>query len=114
MISIQVDGDGIYSVCIQDGADLYQICHHGMTILQLAVRDNQESLVRFLLSEDVDPNYTPEESEYPLNIAIKNKNISIIQLLLQAKANVLTKDYRGKTSLDYAFETNDEIIQSIV
>ncbi len=114
MILVQIDQDGIYSVCIQDGSDFYQICHDGMNLLQLAVRDNQESLVRFLMAEEVDPNEIPSQTDYPINLAIKNKNLAIIQLLLQARANVLIKDHTGMTALDYAVESNDEMIQSIM
>ena len=74
-------------------------CDDGITILGIAVQNNDDKLTKLLLEENgADPNiYTSDLiGEYPLTIAIKNNNYNIVKLLLDNGAKVRYDEDSGE------------------
>lgn len=53
-------------------------------------------------------------SRTPLQIAIQNKNASLVQLLVREGADVTRQDYDGSTALHFAVESGQEDIVSAI
>lgn len=76
----------------------------GMTVLHLAVSAGQPALVADLLAYPAVPLDAPQHTHgrTPLHIAARKGCPDVIQLLLDAGANVFAKDTRGERPLDLA------------
>ena len=74
-------------------------CNDGITILGIAVQNNDDKLTKLLLEENgADPNiYTSDLiGAYPLTIAIENDNYNIVKLLLDNGAKVRYDEDSGE------------------
>jgi ankyrin repeat protein len=90
-----------------------EISTHGYSALALATHFNKEEAVRILLTHKADPDIPTqnEESLYPLQIALLNKNNAISKLLIEARADVNTIPSNGQTALHLAAQQgNIELI----
>jgi hypothetical protein len=84
---------------------------YGLTPLYVAVercnRVNGKSspyrvLITMLLDRGANPNLATRQNETPLMIAMKSKDLTIIQELLHAGADPHQENYRGETAIFYA------------
>uniref|UniRef100_A0A8D0GEC4 Ankyrin repeat and SOCS box containing 18 n=1 Tax=Sphenodon punctatus TaxID=8508 RepID=A0A8D0GEC4_SPHPU len=83
------------------------------TALSIACREakkleDQESylqICRLLIKYGADVNTTDEEEKRPLHKACKNANHSLVQILLQNKADVNAIDYNGSSPLSCTLQT---------
>ncbi|MEN5232404.1 ankyrin repeat domain-containing protein [Sphingobacterium faecium] len=90
-----------------------EISTHGYSALALATHFNKEDTVRILLTHKADPDIPTqnEESLYPLQIALLNKNNAISKLIIEAGANVNSMPSNGQTALHLAAQQgNIELI----
>ena len=67
-----------------------------------AASQNDAALVRELLADDGNPNQTDEDSRTALHYAALNGNLTIIAILIKAKAKLDPKDKLGNTPLHLA------------
>lgn len=76
------------------------------TALSLAAKSGDEDAVKALLRCGADPNHAVIDRKgnikLPLLLAVEQGYMAIAQLLLEAKANVNSRDHHGRTSLHYA------------
>ena len=70
--------------------------------LHLAVKNNNEQLVKYFLDKNYDPNEQNINGDTPLHLAINLKNANIVNLLLNDKGNVNIKNNQGITPYDLA------------
>ena len=90
----------------------------GATALTFAIKHATNNIVKELLDANAHPNIRDIRGYTPLMLAVKRRgnedeNISIVEHLLNAKANILLKNNkdRNMTALDYAInESSYEII----
>lgn len=68
-----------------------------LTALQAAVKGGYIETARFLLSAGADVNAAPRSSDPPLHIAARNQSAEMVQLLLDAGANIHVVSYEGVT-----------------
>ena len=78
-----------------------------------AIYKNDKKIVKLLLSNaNVDINLQNLKGKTALMIAVEEKHIELVKLLLDSEANVNLKDNDGKTALMLAIEKNyAEIIE---
>lgn len=85
---------------LEKGANLEARNREGKTALCNAVEKNQELMVRVLLGHGAAIN---SGVGYPLShIAVDNANVSMVDMLLRAGADIDAKDYDNKTALHRA------------
>lgn len=53
-------------------------------LLELAIEDNNDHIVKLIFDEKLDPNYLDINSVSPLNFAITEKHPNIVLIILQA------------------------------
>ena len=70
--------------------------------LHLAIKNNNEKLVKYFIDKNYSPNEQNIDGDTPLHLAIKLKNINIINLLLDDGGNVNIKNNKGLTPYDIA------------
>jgi ankyrin repeat protein len=71
-----------------------------------AARQNDAAQVRLLVANDGNPNQTDEESRTAMHYAAMNGNLTIIAILIKAKAKLDPKDKLGDTPLHLAADRN--------
>ena len=71
-----------------------------------AARQDDTARVRELVANDVNPNQVDEEGRTGLHYAAMNGNLSIIAILIKAKAKLDPKDKLGNTPLHLAADLN--------
>ena len=87
----------------------------GLTALGDAIADNQLEMVRLLLAHGADANAKAWRGTSMLQWAIAHaEDTNIIQLLLDAGANVESPDNQGQTAWDYAQQVNNPEIQDVL
>ncbi len=69
------------------------------TLLHTAIERSRANLVKYFLSKDIDPNKADSNGDKPLILAVKGDDISIVKLLIDAKALVNEKSQGGNTAL---------------
>jgi ankyrin repeat protein/uncharacterized caspase-like protein len=75
---------------------------NGNSFLHIAVHENNEELVKFLISKGADVNIKNNYGETPLQIAADKNNLEIITQLVSHDAEINIKDSSGLTPLDDA------------
>jgi ankyrin repeat protein len=70
------------------GVDINSQDNTQATPLMVAVRKNNEAVVKVLLDKKANPNIADNTKETPLFVAVKNNNKNIAQLLINADADV--------------------------
>jgi len=87
----------------------------GSNILHLAIRGNLPDLAVYLLSRGVEVDAVNDVGRTPLCQAIVKKHYSVAKVLLEAKANVGTRDILGNSALTYALrQGSDELSARIL
>jgi ankyrin repeat protein len=71
-----------------------------------AARQNDAAQVRGLLANDGNPNQTDQDSRTAMHYAAMNGNLTIIAILIKAKARLDVKDKLGNTPLHLAADRN--------
>lgn len=87
------------------------------TLLSYACKVRTPNLFSALIANDkIDLNLQiPETGDTPLITAIKNRNIAIVnQLINHPKTNINQKNYIGYSPLAYAVELNDENLINLI
>ena len=70
--------------------------------LHLAVKDNNEKLVKYFIDKNYSPNEQNILGDTPLHEAIRLKNRNIIQLLLKDGGNLTIQNKKGLSPFDLA------------
>ena len=71
-----------------------------------AARQDDAAQVRLLVANDSNPNQTDEDSRTAMHYAAINGNLTIIAILIKAKAKLDAKDKLGNTPLHLAADRN--------
>jgi len=81
-----------------------ELSTHGFTALGIATHFNKEDVVRYLLTHKADPNIRSQNGYqvYPLHTALSNNDSGISKMLIEAGAEVNTKQLGGLTPLHFA------------
>jgi len=98
------DGKKALELLLERGASANAVARPGITMLALAVMDENEEMVRLLVGRGADPNrFGPEECN-PLTFAASEGNADLVRLLLSkgARPNPVTRS--GLTPLRAALE----------
>lgn len=74
----------------------------GWNPLHCAVRNDQPTIVEYLLAKGADPNVVDWQGRTPLHFAARLDETTILKALLDAGANVNTRDHYGSTPLHWA------------
>lgn len=85
--------------------------------LNIAIRLNDISKVKQLINEGVDVNKRNTRSmvaSTPLMVAIQNKNIPIIKLILEQKPDLTIENAALNTALDYARKSKSQEIKDLI
>ncbi len=91
------------------GADIRKRDAKGYTALHIAIENEREDVLKYILSLGIkqnDVNSKTYENLTPLIIAVQKNNEKIVFELLAYGANKESKDKNGKNALDYAKEKN--------
>ena len=75
---------------------------NGNNNLQIAVKKHLADFVNYFLDKKIDINYQNKFGDTALHIAMNEKDIQIIKLLLNHNADLLIKNKEGKTPFDIA------------
>ncbi|CAH2560049.1 Ankyrin-repeat-containing protein [Cardinium endosymbiont of Oedothorax gibbosus] len=102
LLAIQRGHKRIASLLLVAGANPNIVNHKGYNALQLAIQQNRKDLVQLLLQAGA----TCSASLSPLRMAIERGSLPIVQLLLQQKQIIETKDKKGYTELYWAAKQN--------
>jgi len=95
---------------LQEGADVEERDGSGATPLWLAAKgakstaseQQRSECIQLLLTAQATVDALPITQETPLMVAAQRGSVAHCQLLLQARANVLRKDRRGRSVVDHA------------
>ncbi|XDD51868.1 ankyrin repeat domain-containing protein [Leptospira sp. WS92.C1] len=80
--------------------------------LFLAIKEGKEDISKTILHLGISSNSIDKEGNTPLHIAVINKQVLMIQLLLDSNASQFLKNLEGKSALDLAKESeNEELIR---
>ncbi len=110
--------DGLEKL-LQDQPDWKNITSPtGWTLLHYTamwVDKNREEIARTLITHEFDLNATTkDEGQTPLQLALKDRQAVLSQMLIEAGADLNMKDLKGKTTLEYALEFgNFEVLDMI-
>ncbi len=95
---------------IEDGADLNAIDKFGRTPLLSAIDHPEVALM--LLYSGADPNLPRSGASRPLDLAVSDGNVRLVEALLKAGADPTWKNDSGKTALDEAMLLKDESMRA--
>lgn len=102
LLAIERGHKRIVSLLLAAGANPNIVNHKGYHALQIAIQQNRKDLVQLLLQAGATCSTGPS----PLLMAIKGGSLPIVQLLLQQKQIIETKDKKGYTELHWAARQN--------
>ena len=94
---------------IENNAHVEIATFDGTTPLVLAIEENKPKIVELLIKEgkaNIYGVYAKETEKYPIYCAVKNKNLNIIEILLDNNFDLKRESY----ILSYAIENSDENI----
>jgi ankyrin repeat protein len=105
----------VYALITPD-LDINAMDYHGMTAIQLAVRDDNLEIMEILISNGADVNIAVTHRKYtPLHIAAYGKKIEIATLLINNGADVNQLDKDGATALHLAVRRgSDEMVNLLI
>ncbi|MEC4895827.1 MAG: ankyrin repeat domain-containing protein [Oscillatoria sp. PMC 1051.18] len=90
---------------LQKGVNINAIGSNGEAAIHKACRSQKILVVRFLLDMEAAPNIKEEERGLtPLMNAIEVRNLQLVQLLIEAGANVNARNYQGVTPIIMAIQ----------
>lgn len=97
MYAVENDCENIVKTLVENGANINSIPVGGESALITAVCKGNENIVKILLENGADVNYESYNGT-ALKLAIENKNMSLVKLLIDNFANldVLDKEREGK------------------
>lgn len=81
------------------------------TYLHLAAQYDRIEMCQLLLKHNLDVNLTNREGETPLHMAVRGRNVDVVQLLLQHGAENIANE-QGQTPIDLAIELRDQAVRS--
>ncbi len=100
----------IVHTLIKSGASIYLKAPHGLTPLHLAVKRGNLAMSKLLIASDLENRLVDEKSTVEgsaLHIAILQKDVHIIKLLVVAGANLHNTDNKGQTCIDLGLRSED-------
>lgn len=96
-------------------ADFNKVNKDGLTALALAVVDNKANAAVAMLDNQANPDTAMGEAKYnAMMLAVKKGNLSLVQTLLQYKANPNAKNAAGLTPLMIAAFDNQDMITTLL
>ncbi len=87
----------IFNILLEHNANIDQVCSHGFTALDIAVRNNDTDFLKLLMSNNAHLNMGREPEFHCA--AIHNCTETVITLLKEYKVDINQKDKEGKTAL---------------
>ena len=107
-VALDSNRDSLFYKLIEHGADIDGIyTASGITLLTVAIRNENIPVVRYLLDYGgLSPNGTGSlggaHQFLPLNMAVKNKNLEMVQVLIERGADPNVSDQQGITPFSLA------------
>ncbi|VTJ84432.1 Hypothetical predicted protein, partial [Marmota monax] len=87
---------------VQDDENKSILIKDGYTPLLLAIVENNENMVKFLLKKGADVNASDKNQRTALMIALSEEPTSLVSLLLQQDVDLSCQDIYGFTAEEYA------------
>lgn len=88
---------------VAHGADIYAVDGDGVSALDIAIKFKHKQVVKFCVDKGINPNQTKRKSGIlPLMLAACFSDLALIELLIEAGADLNAKDSAGATAKDYA------------
>ena len=104
----------IVQALLEEGADIEAKDASGRTLLSIATKDRQKSIVGLLLERGADIESKDESNWTPLWFAVKEGDEAIVALLLKSGADIESKDDIYQTPLFLAVEHGHEAIVQLL
>ena len=107
----------VVKVLLKAGAKVCHADNEGdYTCLDLAANNGRTETVRYLASlREVDVNHQGFQNRTALHIAVSNGRVNVVEVLIDAGADIEAKDVKGLTPLHYACDAGKlEIVQMLV
>jgi uncharacterized protein len=95
------DSTELVEFLIENGARVNEKDSKGTDVLLEAMKAQNAEIVRILLDNGA-KTYNRIEGRTYLTIAVLLKNPKIVEMMLEKKVDPATKDFKGKTAIDYA------------
>lgn len=93
----------IFSLLIENGADMYKTDKEGVSVFDVAVAYNNIPLIERLIADGFDVNVSTRGSGFtPLMGAVCYGRTQVIEKLLEMGASVAARDGQGFSALDFA------------
>lgn len=99
--------DELLSLLIEEGADLFDTDHEGVSIFDVAITYNNLMMVQTILDIGIDVNQTSRQSGFnALMAAVCYNRKEIVKMLLEHGADKTLTDAKGLDCRDYARKTH--------
>lgn len=100
---------------IDNGADRFEFDNEGVSIFDVAISHNNIEMVNYLIGSEIDVNKTDRKSGFTaLMAAACYGRVEITRLLLLNGANIVMKDTKGFTAIDFARKMNKKSILELL
>jgi len=103
--SVADSGTKVLDACLERGLDLKATQYNGQTLLHFAARWGQMDSVKWLIEHGAPIDAVDEVGRTPLMLAIINRHPELVQVFIDAKANIFIQtEESGTTARQFALE----------
>ena len=100
--AVALNDKTLTSLLLEAGLSVNERMAHGDTPLQIALSNQNEEMVNYLLTKKAAPNMDDGHGTYPLHMAAKLTNKVFTELLLKYEADIYARDGNKATALHHA------------